>query len=174
MLIVVLEDDSTLRNSLIGGLELDGHEALGTDSVRQARDYTLKRPVDAIICDVHLVGESGLDLVRELRADGFGGVILVVTAFGTIDLAVEAMRNARPVLVSNRGALPELVIDGYNGLVFDMDDPNGLAQALDRVATLDLARMGDNARAVFNTIGDLSGHLEKVDRVYATALARKG
>ena len=93
-------------------------------------------------------------------------------AFGLV--AVEAMRNARPVLVSNRGALPELVIDGYNGLVFDMDDPNGLAQALDRVATLDLARMGDNARAVFNTIGDLSGHLEKVDRVYATALARKG
>ncbi|MCA9310202.1 MAG: sigma-54-dependent Fis family transcriptional regulator [Phycisphaerales bacterium] len=108
MLIVVLEDDSTLRNSLIGGLELDGHEALGTDSVRQARDYTLKRPVDAIICDVHLVGESGLDLVRELRADGFGGVILVVTAFGTIDLAVEAMRNGADDFLQKPVKLAEL------------------------------------------------------------------
>ncbi len=93
MLIVVLEDDSTLRNSLVGGLELDDQEAVGTDSVREARELAQHRPVDAIICDVHLVGESGLDLVRELRTDGFGGVILVMTAYGTIDLAVEAMRN---------------------------------------------------------------------------------
>ncbi|MCC0064911.1 MAG: glycosyltransferase family 4 protein [Defluviimonas sp.] len=123
-------------------------------------------------------GVAEIDWVHASQVDAhmraFDAIVLPSRweAFGLV--AVEAMRNARPVLVSNRGALPELVIDGYNGLVFDMDDPNGLAQALDRVATLDLARMGDNARAVFNTIGDLSGHLEKVDRVYATALARKG
>jgi len=39
-----------------------------------------------------LIGESGLDLVKRLRDDGFDGVIIVITAFGTVSSAVEAVK----------------------------------------------------------------------------------
>ncbi len=94
-------------------------------------------------------------------------------AYGLV--AAEAMRNALPVLVSNRGALPELVIDGFNGLVFDMDDPKALAQKLDELSAIDLKRMGRNARGVFEDLCDLKAHCAKVDQVYDSVLApRKG
>ncbi|MCI6655110.1 MAG: glycosyltransferase family 4 protein, partial [Clostridium sp.] len=41
-------------------------------------------------------------------------------AFGLV--AIEAMKYGKPVIVSNRGALPELVKEGVNGWIFDMDE----------------------------------------------------
>ncbi len=82
----------------------------------------------------------------------------------------EAMRNARPVLLSNRGGLPEFVIDGFNGIMFDIDNPTGLSDALDRLPELDLARMGRNARSVFESYCDFEANSAKVDQLYDTVL----
>ena len=45
-------------------------------------------------------------------------------------VAIEAMKYGKPVIVSNRGALPELVQEGINGWFFDMDDSYSLLSLL--------------------------------------------
>jgi glycosyltransferase involved in cell wall biosynthesis len=92
-------------------------------------------------------------------------------AFGLV--SAEAMRNGVPVLVSNRGALKELVIDGFNGLVFDMDDPRGLEKALERLPGLDLIGMGRNARAVFESACVHETRMTQIDRVYGSLLGSR-
>ena len=52
-------------------------------------------------------------------------------AFGLV--AVEAMKYKKPVIVSDCGALPELVKDGYNGYVFKMDDEDSLKLIIDKL-----------------------------------------
>jgi two-component system response regulator AtoC len=59
----------------------------------EARGAVRARDFDLVLTDVMLGGDSGLDLVRELRADGFEGAITVMTAFGTVESAVTAMRD---------------------------------------------------------------------------------
>lgn len=49
-------------------------------------------------------------------------------AFGLV--AIEAMKYGKPVIASDRGALPELVKDGVNGYVFAFETPNQLTEIL--------------------------------------------
>lgn len=94
--ILIVEDEKPLRTSLIGGLQLDGHSVVGAESVKEARELMKAgaREFDAVVTDVNLPGESGLEFVKRLREEGFGGAVLVMTAFGNnkIESAVEAMR----------------------------------------------------------------------------------
>lgn len=66
-------------------------------------------------------------------------------AFGLV--ALEAMRNSKPIIVSNSGALPELVVEGINGYIY-----NDIAKLSDILFSLDkekLVKMGINARAMY-------------------------
>lgn len=94
--ILIVEDEKPLRSSLIGGLQLDGHTVAGTESVKEARELMKAgaRDFDAVVTDVNLPGESGLEFVKRLREEGYGGALLVMTAFGNnkVESAVEAMR----------------------------------------------------------------------------------
>lgn len=84
--------------------------------------------------------------------------------FGLV--ALEVMRNARPLIVSNRGALPEIVRDGVEGFVFDPADPDRLAEILDRIDRPRLRDMGASARARFEQHFTLERSLSAVDGVY--------
>jgi len=57
-----------------------------------------------------LGADSGLDLVRELRADGFEGAIAVMTAFGTIESAVAAMRDGADDFVQKPLSMQDLLL----------------------------------------------------------------
>ena len=61
-------------------------------------------------------------------------------------VAIEAMRNSKAVIVSNRGALPELIDNGINGYVFDLDDNNSLRDILSTLNKDELEKMGLEGR----------------------------
>lgn len=69
--------------------------------------------------------------------------------FGLV--ALEAMRNAKPVLASRIGGLAELVIDGVNGRLFNPDDSCDLTTVLRELSKSELRRMGKVALDVFHT-----------------------
>ncbi|MFN8758603.1 MAG: sigma-54-dependent transcriptional regulator [Tagaea sp.] len=62
-------------------------------SLRQARERIAVRVPDAIVVDVGLPDGSGLDLLKDIRAQGLPTEALVVTVSGSMNLAVEAMRE---------------------------------------------------------------------------------
>ena len=67
--------------------------------------------------------------------------------FGLV--AIEAMKNHKPLIVSNRGALPELVVDGHNGYVFDLENTESLLTILSNINKGKLKEMGANGFRVF-------------------------
>lgn len=68
--------------------------------------------------------------------------------FGLV--AVEAMRNSKPVIVSNSGALPELVQEGVNGYVFDLNHVNTqLGKIFKSTTKAKLKAMGEKGRALY-------------------------
>jgi glycosyltransferase involved in cell wall biosynthesis len=78
-------------------------------------------------------------IVLPSRWEGFGLV------------ALEAMRNGKPVLASRVGGLAELVIDHSNGRLFDPDDPASLRKLLGELTRHELLRMGRIAREIFTS-----------------------
>lgn len=67
--------------------------------------------------------------------------------FGLV--AVEAMKNKKPVLASNRGDLPELVKNGINGYLFDLDHLDDLTRILTTVTKPELKAMGEHGFIFF-------------------------
>jgi glycosyltransferase involved in cell wall biosynthesis len=91
--------------------------------------------------------------------------------FGLI--ALETMRNARPVLASRTGGLAELLIDGVNGRLFHPDDPSDLLRVLRRLSKPELARMGAVALDVFHTGFQLNSCYSRWSALTQDALARR-
>ena len=69
--------------------------------------------------------------------------------FGVI--ALEAMRNSKPVLASRTGGLAELVIDRVNGRLFNPGELTDLTRILLEISKPELARMGRTAAEIFHT-----------------------
>lgn len=63
--------------------------------------------------------------------------------FGLV--AIEAMRNGKPIIASNRGALPELIKNEIHGYIFNLDNPNELKNILTNLDKKDLKKMGKAA-----------------------------
>ncbi|WP_313023247.1 glycosyltransferase family 4 protein [Mobilicoccus sp.] len=88
---------------------------------------------------------------EELLAQAFPQFDLFVhpTRYDTTAFVIiEAMSQALPVVASRVGAIPEMVIPGWNGLLFEPDDPIGLTAALDTIISgqHSLAAWGMNSR----------------------------
>ena len=90
--VLVVEDDTHQREALVGLLSDAGFTATGAATVAEARDACANRP-DAIITDYHLPDGTGLDVIKLAREQLSPPATLLVTAYGTIPLAVEAVRE---------------------------------------------------------------------------------
>jgi two-component system response regulator AtoC len=70
----------------------------------QASDF------DAVLTDVNLGDDNGIDLVKRLREDGFEGAVVVLTGFGTVQNAVEAMKLGADDYLQKPLSLEELTL----------------------------------------------------------------
>jgi two-component system NtrC family response regulator len=90
--ILIVEDDETLRNVMQLQLKKLGYEAASAPNVERAMDVLQTFPQDLIITDLNLPGISGIELLKRIRSEYVGSAVIVMTAYGTIQSAVEAMR----------------------------------------------------------------------------------
>jgi DNA-binding NtrC family response regulator len=90
--ILVVEDVHTLRDVLCSVLESQGFSVEGAGSVDEAARVASTNEFDCILCDFKLGAKTGLDLLADLRTRGFTTPFILLTAYGSIDIAVEAMK----------------------------------------------------------------------------------
>jgi two-component system response regulator PilR (NtrC family) len=90
--ILVAEDERVLRESLAALLESEGFAVLQAQTGRQARDMAVERGVDLVISDVRMPEMDGHELLAALQQIAPQTPVLVMTAFGTVDSAVQAMK----------------------------------------------------------------------------------
>jgi two-component system response regulator AtoC len=90
--ILVVDDDEALRESLALLLAAEGYEVL-TAGDAEAALARLDEPVDVVLCDVRMPGMDGLELLPELIRRLPGAPVLMMSAYGSGDLAVEALKR---------------------------------------------------------------------------------
>ncbi|MCG7537150.1 sigma-54 dependent transcriptional regulator [Pseudoalteromonas sp. OOF1S-7] len=90
--ILVVEDDAGLREALIDTLEISGFECVEADSAEQAVLLLKEQAFSLLVSDVQMGAMSGLDLLRSVKLNYPELPVLMMTAYATIDDAVEAMR----------------------------------------------------------------------------------
>jgi len=91
--ILVVEDDAGLREALLDTLMLAGYQCVEADSGEQALIALNNHHVDLVVSDVQMGGMSGLSLLKSIKAQDANMPVLLMTAYGTIDDAVQAMKD---------------------------------------------------------------------------------
>ncbi len=90
--VLVVEDDQAMRDLVVEELTERGHTLTGVADAVGARRRLDLLDLDVIVTDINLARESGLALCREVSAIDPELPVIVITAFGSLDTAVEAIR----------------------------------------------------------------------------------
>ncbi len=90
--ILVVEDDADQRMLVLGLLKREGYAVAEAATVAAAREALARVPVDLVLSDWRLPDGDGLALLAEAHAQYPGTAFVMVTAYGTIGRAVEAVR----------------------------------------------------------------------------------
>jgi DNA-binding NtrC family response regulator len=90
--VLVVDDEVNIRNALVTILEKKGYRVCGAGTGDEALQLLEETRVDMVITDLRMPGMGGLEFLRRLKDKWSDTEVIVMTAFGSIDTAVEAMR----------------------------------------------------------------------------------
>jgi len=91
--ILVVDDETEIREGLELLLTSEGYEVDPADCARAALERLEARPYDLVLLDVSLPDRNGIEMLRELRQRDPGVVVILITAYGSIDMARAAFKN---------------------------------------------------------------------------------
>ncbi|MEH6616318.1 MAG: sigma-54 dependent transcriptional regulator [Porticoccus sp.] len=90
--ILVVDDEPALRQILSRLLTKAGHSVFVAENGEQALQRLSKGDVDVALCDIRMPDITGLEVVSKAKAQGIETLFLMMTAFASVNTAVEAMR----------------------------------------------------------------------------------
>jgi DNA-binding NtrC family response regulator len=125
--VLIVDDEKSIRLALETGLSLDGFGVSSARSGREALAAARSRSFDVIVCDVFMPDGDGLEFVREFRSQDPDTPIILITAQGSLELAMKAV---------NEGAT------------------DFIAKPFEVIALADLLRRSINARREANDVED--------------------
>ncbi|HAJ79323.1 MAG TPA: hypothetical protein DCO75_06090, partial [Fibrobacteres bacterium] len=107
--ILIVDDDEYIRESVIETLKRKGFDALGAENGKSAVDIFRQETFDMVISDMKMPGMSGIELLEQIRKLDAEVPFLIITAYGAIDNAVEAIKKgANDFLQKSPSLLDEL------------------------------------------------------------------
>ena len=143
--ILVVDDDLDFRELVAEILAAEGYLVRQAASAEQALDVLTGEPVHLVLTDQRMPGLDGLELTRRVRAASQPPEVIVMTAFGTIPQAVEAVRLGAADYITkpleSPAALRQLVriVLGESNLEASTTDDKFLTRDPETLATLALS-----------------------------------
>ncbi len=91
--IIVVDDEINIRSALVTVLSKQGYDVRGVGSGEEALEELTHAGAELVITDLKMPGMGGIEFIRRLKAAWPETEVVVMTAYGSIDTAVEAMRS---------------------------------------------------------------------------------
>ena len=91
--ILVVDDDLASVETTIEVLEREGYQLFSASGGRQALEILVKEDINVVITDLKMPDLSGIDLLKYIQESNLYTQVIILTGYGTIDSAVEAMKE---------------------------------------------------------------------------------
>lgn len=91
--VLVVDDEAVLRGNLVRYLTRAGHEAQGVDCAEAAMEALAQRDYAVVITDLKMPGMGGIELLERITADHPETLVLVITAYASLESALRALRG---------------------------------------------------------------------------------
>ncbi len=141
--ILLVDDEPLIRQSLYEILRMEGFPVHMATSAEEALDKLKKLPVDIILTDLMLPKMSGLDLLENVKKIYPQAELILITGFGTIETAVEAMKKGAYDYVTKpiNDAEIKLILSKIVEKKQILKENQNLRQIIDRVAPASFCQM---------------------------------
>lgn len=166
--ILCVDDDEQVRRFIARVLDTAGHECVAAASTAEARRLLAEKSFAAVLCDINLPGESGLELLRDLRTDHPDVATVMVTGRAETALADAALDLGAFGYVTKPFDANELLIDLANALHRRDDEAASRTERDVAVREAHVATLKRLARAVEYYDGETAAHVERVGTQSAT------
>jgi len=90
--VLVVDDEPAIRQVVTSQLRKAGHTVEQVGSGEAAMERLAKGDVDIVLCDIKMPGLSGIEILRQARASGIDTAFIMMTAFASVDTAIEAIK----------------------------------------------------------------------------------
>jgi two-component system response regulator AtoC len=90
--VLIVDDDKMIRSYLSGVLGEDGHEVLLAAAGAEGEALLEAKPIDIVLLDLKLPDEDGISVLRKIKREEPDTPVIILTAFGAVESAVEAMK----------------------------------------------------------------------------------
>jgi DNA-binding NtrC family response regulator len=114
--ILIVDDELIMRESLAGWLERDGHAVQTAASGEEAMEKLTQTHFDIFLVDIKMEGMNGLEVLRRVKESDPDAEVVMITAYGSIPSAIEAMKDGaydymlKPFDPNELGVLIEKII----------------------------------------------------------------
>ncbi len=109
MRILIIEDERKLADAIAAGLRGNGYEVTLAHTGEAGLKILYDNPVDLILLDVMLPRVGGLEVLREIRRNGFKLPVLILTSKGSVDERVRGLDSGADDYLVKPFAFPELL-----------------------------------------------------------------
>ncbi len=107
---LIVEDNDTMREGIVRVVEKMGHRAVETADAEQAEKQLSKTKFDLLISDYKLPGMTGIELLEKIKLISPETEAMLITAYGSIELAVEAMKKGAADFITKPFSPEELTL----------------------------------------------------------------
>ncbi len=153
--ILIIDDEENIRNGLGASFEMDGYDVRLAKDGAEGLSFIAQGDIDLVITDLRMPGISGEEVLRKVTTESPGIPVIVLTGHGSIDSAVEAMRNGAYDFLTkplNLDQLALVVKRALEGRELKLQHRQ-LQKELDSVHTLDrIYGKSSEMQKVFNLI----------------------
>jgi DNA-binding NtrC family response regulator len=108
--ILVVDDESEIREGLELLLNTEGYSTASAESGEAGLALLEEKPFDLVLLDVSLPGRNGLDLLREIRRRDPNLSVVLITAYGSIDMARAAFKSGAQDYITKPWSNDELLV----------------------------------------------------------------
>jgi two-component system response regulator AtoC len=91
--VLVLDDEKNIRKILMAMLSAEKYQAMEVSTLKEAKEVLREKDIQVVLSDLRLEREDGLSLLKWLREENFNIPVIILTAHGSIDSAVDAMKQ---------------------------------------------------------------------------------
>jgi len=117
--ILVVDDEEIMRDMVADSLELNGHRCTVAANPQIALEQIALVNPDLIISDYKMPGMTGLDLLKAVKKERPSQPFLMMTAFGSIEMAVEALQNGADHFIEKKDFEHTEIIEHAVAMVLD-------------------------------------------------------
>jgi two-component system response regulator PilR (NtrC family) len=116
--ILIVDDERSIRELLEIVFRKEGYEVVSASSGEQGLALATGSAFDLIVSDIKMGDMSGIDLLRRLKADGFTGPFILLTAFAAAETAIQALKiGASDYILKTENFIDELKLVIADALV---------------------------------------------------------